>query len=596
MAETSLGRDEAPGQGARSPATPVAGGSADDEAFNELRSLLVGPERRDLRALEAHVNDAALRTREVGRILPEALSVRAHDPQLASALAPSVEAAITASVQRDPHPLADALFPVMGPAIRRAIEHMFASMMESFSRTVEQSVSWRALRWRLTAWRTGRPFAEIVLLNTLEYRVEQVFLIHAETGLLLQHVSALSGQAQDGDQVSAMLTAIRDFVHDSFNVSGREGLDGFRVGNLSVTVEQGPYAIVAGVVRGTPPPDLRITFRRAIESIHLLLGLELKEFQGDSAPFERARQPLEACLAVQLRQKPSTSYRRWLAVAALILLGLGAWSFTIVRERQRWSAYIDRLAAEPGIVVISSGRRDGKFVVTGLKDPHAGDPAALIEPSQLNPAKVEAHWQPYDAIEPPFIVRRASALLRPPPGVTLEYREGALRASGPAPERWLIDSEKLAPAIAGVSRFEYAGPSAREQLARRIESVGILFAKGRSELVPGQLAKVTGAAALVAQLSEALEVNAGTARVEIRGHTDSDGSELENGPLSQARADAVLRVLSPSASDSITFVARGLGVDEPVTTGTSEAEKVLNRRVSLRVVLTPDQASAGSRP
>ena len=593
MAETSLGRDEAPGQSVEAPA---ASGSADDDAFNELRSLIVGPERRDLRALEARVNDAALRTREVGRILPEALTVRAHDPQLAKALAPSVEAAITASVQRDPHPLADALFPVMGPSIRRAIEHMFASMMESFSRTVEQSVSWRALTWRLTAWRTGRPFAEIVLLHTLEYRVEQVFLIHAETGLLLQHVSANAGQAQDADQISAMLTAIRDFVHDSFNVTGREGLDGFRVGNLSVTVEQGPYATIAGVVRGTPPPDLRLTFRRAIESIHLLLGLELKDFQGDAAPFERARPTLESCLATQLRERPTTSYRRWVAIAALVLVGLGVWTFTIVRERQRWSAYLDRLAAEPGIVVISSGRRDGKFVVTGLRDPHANDPAALVGPSRLNPARVEAHWQPYDAIEPSFVVKRASALLRPPPGVTLEYRDGALRASGPAPERWLIDSERIAPAIAGVNRFEYAGTSAREQLTRRIEAMTVLFAKGRSELAPGQLMAVTNAASVIAQLGEALRVEGRTARVEIRGHTDSDGSDVENGPLSQARADAVLRILGAAGSDTVTFVARGFGVDDPVSTGTSEPEKVLNRRVSLRVLMPSDPTTAGSRP
>ena len=35
----------------------------------------------------------------------------------------------------------------------------------------------------------GKSFAEVVLLNTLRYRVEQVFLIHAESGLLLQHVT-----------------------------------------------------------------------------------------------------------------------------------------------------------------------------------------------------------------------------------------------------------------------------------------------------------------------------------------------------------------------------------------------------------------------
>lgn len=241
MAEAAVGLGAE--RGPRPDADPRSGPSAHtdgDDHFSQLRSLIVGPEQRDLLALQAHVFDAAVQTREVSRVLPEALALRAHDPQLARALAPSVEEAITSSVHRDPQPLADALFPVMGPAIRKAIEHLLASMMESFNRSVEQSVSWRALQWRVTAWRTGKPFAEIVLLNTLQYRVEQVFLIHAETGLMLQHVSATLGEGQDADQVSAMLTAIRDFVRDSFKVGGSESLDAFRVGDLAITVEQGP--------------------------------------------------------------------------------------------------------------------------------------------------------------------------------------------------------------------------------------------------------------------------------------------------------------------------------------------------------------------
>ena len=55
----------------------------------------------------------------------------------------------------------------------------------------------RSLKWRFEAWRTGRPFAEIVLLKTLVYRVDQVFLIHKETGLLLQHVVADEVRAKD---------------------------------------------------------------------------------------------------------------------------------------------------------------------------------------------------------------------------------------------------------------------------------------------------------------------------------------------------------------------------------------------------------------
>ncbi len=56
--------------------------------------------------------------------------------QLAASLAPLVEDAITSSVHRNPQPLADALFPVMGPAIRKSIEHLLASMMEAFNRGV----------------------------------------------------------------------------------------------------------------------------------------------------------------------------------------------------------------------------------------------------------------------------------------------------------------------------------------------------------------------------------------------------------------------------------------------------------------------------
>ena len=595
MAETAVGRGETPGPSQDELPASDASPSADAQ-FAELRQLLVGQERRDLRALEARVFDGAAQTREVSRVLPEALTLRGHDPKLAAALAPTIEEAITSSVQRDPRPLADALFPVMGPAIRKAIEHLLASMMESFNRSVEQSLSWRALQWRLTAWRTGKPFAEIVLLNTLQYRVEQLLLIHAETGLLLQHVSASGGEVQDADQVSAMLTAIRDFVHDSFKVEGSESLDAFRVGDLVVTVEQGPFAVLAGVVRGTAPHRVRVMFREALESIHLLLGTELRGFQGDSAPFARARPALEACLVSELREpKQPPSYRRWIAVAMLVLAALGAWTFVVVRERQRWQRYLDRLAAEPGIVVLSSGRRGGRFFVTGLRDSLATDPASFMAAAQVNPESVDARWEAYDGRYPSFVVARATALLRPPAGVSLEYRDGLLRARGPAPPRWLIESERLALAVAGVRRFEYVGTPAIQQLTEKLEAVSILFAKGQSVLSPAQLERVSAVSALLAELNDALRVRGESANIEIQGHTDSDGSSLANGPLSEARAVTVRRLVSSPALDAVSFTARGVGSTAPLTAGATEAEQELNRRASLHVVVS-DQPSSGNRP
>ena len=170
-------------------------------------------------ALQARLGDPAVQARQVAAVLPQALQLQALDPELARALAPPVEDAITASIHRNPKPLADALFPVMGPAIRKAVAASLVGMVESFNRTLEHSLSWRSLTWRVEAFRTGRSFGEVVLLHTLLFRVEQVFLIDRTSGLLLQHVQAGVAGVQDADMVSGMLTAIRDFVGDSFAVA-----------------------------------------------------------------------------------------------------------------------------------------------------------------------------------------------------------------------------------------------------------------------------------------------------------------------------------------------------------------------------------------
>jgi len=97
----------------------VGTGHGPDDSFDELRTLLVGPEQRELRDLREYIHDPAAQTREVSRVLPDAIALRSDDEQLTRALAPTVEEAITSSVRRDPRPLADALFPVIGPAIRK---------------------------------------------------------------------------------------------------------------------------------------------------------------------------------------------------------------------------------------------------------------------------------------------------------------------------------------------------------------------------------------------------------------------------------------------------------------------------------------------
>jgi OOP family OmpA-OmpF porin len=189
----------------------------------------------------------------------------------------------------------------MGPAIRKAITSALQGMIQSFNQVLEHSFSLKGLKWRFEAMRTRKPFAEVVLLHTLVYQVEQVFLIHKDSGLVLQHVVGKSVIAQDPDLVSAMLTAIKDFVQDSFGGKKEESLETLRIGERNVWIEQGDNAFLAAVIRGNPPMDLQAVLREAIEEINFRQRDELESFDGDTTCFEEIRYILDNCLQAQFK-------------------------------------------------------------------------------------------------------------------------------------------------------------------------------------------------------------------------------------------------------------------------------------------------------
>jgi len=568
-------------QGDRTPAADAAH-AAD---FTELRALIVGPEQRQLRTMQARLDDPATQARDVSRVLPVAMLLRKDDPQMLRALAPAVEEAITTSVRRNPRPLADALFPIFGPAIRKAIAASLSAMLESLNQALEHSLSWRAVQWRITALRTGRPFAEVVLLNTLVYRVEQVFLIQRESGLLLQHVTSPAVSARDADMVAGMLTAIRDFARDSFRVSDEDALDNFRVGELSVWIEQGPHAILAAVIRGTAPRELRQTMQEAIEHIHARVGDELAAFSGDAAPFEVVRPALEGCLESRYRPpEKRVSPALWIAAATLIG-AIGLWAYFTIAARTKWNAYLAALRAEPGIVVVSTDRQDGRFVVNGLRDPLARDPASLLAASGVGADDVTGHWQLYQSLEPPIALARARQLLQAPDSVRLALDDGVLTAGGTAPLEWIRESQRLAPLVPGVARFD-SGDLIDDQIRRigeELAGASPLFARGSAAFEAGSDEVLVALLERIRRLDALAALGNRTLVVEVVGHADGDGSPATNEALSASRANLVRAAILGVRPARLQVVARGVGSSQPLSPGRTESEKRANRRVTLRL-------------
>ena len=70
-----------------------------------------------------------------------------------------------------------------------------------------------------------------------------------------------------------------------------------------------------------------------------------------------------------------------------------------------------------------------------------------------------------------------------------------------------------------------------------------------------------------------------TARFEVQGHTDNQGSDKINDPHSQQRAEAIVKALEGLGVDGFNLKAVGKGSHEPVADNATEAGRAQNRRV-----------------
>ncbi len=325
---------------------PAANGASSGE-WNDLRELLVGPEIEQLADVRERLTDPEKRSADLAQVLPEAIR-NAKPKPLRDALEPVFEKAFQSSVRKNPKELADAIYPIIGPAIRTSISAAIRDFAEALNQIVEKSASFRALRWRVEAVVTGKPFSEILLTRSLLYSVEQVFLIHRKSGLLLQHVAAESAVVKDADMVSGMLTAIQDFLSDSFAESGHE-LETVDAGRFKLWLIYSPKLLLVGAVSGTAPAELRKVFRRALDGIEEALAGEIANFkQGDVSAFEPALPFLESCLLGQSAPEKRVKARLWPDVVVVLVLLAALIRLAVSGERARWNGYFEALRQQAG--------------------------------------------------------------------------------------------------------------------------------------------------------------------------------------------------------------------------------------------------------
>ena len=520
--------------------------------LEQLKELLFGAEKQALDSIAERVERREVRTADVADVLPEAI-YQSHrkDRELVDSLSEPVGECLQQAFHDDPQTYGDALYPVMGPAIRKSITHALRNFAQQINTAVEHSISPRGLKWRWQASRAGVPFGEFLLQKTLQYRVEQAYLISRENGLLISHVHHESAKIKDSDAVSAMFTAIQDFVKESFSPDRTGRLESADMGEFTLWAVHGPHALLVCVIRGVPPKKLRGDLSAILERLHFRFGDAIREYKGDTSTVPDVDQDLQRCLRFEAQHEPEDGGRSplfWVVLLGIIGLAAVAFfayqKFLIDRQIEILSAALE---AEPGIHITDIQHDDGTIVLRGLRDPLSATVIDVATRIGIDADTLDTSLQPFQSLEPAIIETRVEQMFGDGADVTFSVTDESLTVSGEASMAWRREFMAEAGQIAGIRTIDTSGldDTTLAELRSRVvelDNRSFRFTDG-TQFAEDDVDALRQHAVALAELSSDAKTAGYALNVTVIGATDAIGSTTTNLPLAERRAQAVAEVL-----------------------------------------------------
>ncbi|RBP49255.1 hypothetical protein [Arenicella xantha] len=480
--------------------------------LDELRQIIVGDSAEQIDQLNQRLDDLDRRTKDVAEVLAPAIDAElANNGQnLVRSLQRPVSLGLKQAIRTEPKAYAEILYPVMAPSIRRAIAQAISSMMVTINRTIESATTVRGVRMRMESVRTGVPYAELALRHSLLYRVEHVYLIDRDSGMLIDEVASHDAQSLDSDAVSAMFSAIQSFVQDSFAGDESARLTDLKVGEHNVWVAHGPRVMLACVILGSAPESLKSELYDTLDGIRSDYATAIEDFTGDNSAFVGVEDRLMPLLQLQLKSGESVSSKGnsatlFIGVLALLALGYLIWMWFV--DQSKLSTVNYYLKQTPGVVVTDSYWHDDQIVVEGLRDPDASIPFSTLDAYDISRDQIKMQMIPFRSLETDMELQRFREHFNLPVNVQFDVAQGQITLSGEAPIEWLNQHSVRLQQLVADRRLSTAGLSAS------LDSVDATLER---QLSADQFAQI--------ELSKAVE--AGQNVVHVSTRLDTNGLAL----------------------------------------------------------------------
>ncbi len=435
--------------------------------IDELRQIIVGDNTEQLSELKKRIESVEARTRDVAEVLPPAIERGIEESdQLINAFKKPVSETLKRAIRTEPKEYAEILYPVMAPSIRRAISQAISSLLVTINQVTESATSIKGLGMRFESIRTGIPYAEIALRRSILYRIDHVYLIDRETGMLISETASNDAESLDSDAVSAMFSAIQSFVQDSFSQNDQDRLTDLKVGEHNVWVAHGQKVMLACVIYGDAPESLKEHLYDTLDFINTEYAVPLSESSPDPAELAGIDNHLSPLLQLRLKETEPEHNEMGLGqkMMLLALCVIGAYLFyQWFDSKSQLDTAEFHLKQTPGLVVTSTSWDGDKIVVQGLKDPDVVLPYEKLKAYGIEPEEIQLRTTPFRSLEPEMEEFRFRNELNFPDDVTLINTEGKLSLTGETSISWLIKHDSRLRQLSADKRLDISGLRASKE-------------------------------------------------------------------------------------------------------------------------------------
>ncbi len=275
----------------------------------------------------------------LGPVMAGAIRVqeRRSRDDLVNAVSPILSEAIQVQIRDSRQSLVEALFPIIGEMAQRYIGEFFRELQRNIDARFKTGFGPQRIARQTQARLRGVPLSELEIRDALPFHVREIFVIQSGSGLLLaRNGSGIddAGDGVDSDLISGMLTAVREFMHDSFgHQGGAAPMDEIQYGEQRIIIQDGRLCYLAVVLSGIEPPGFRAELRRYLNGLQSDQREILENFSGDmstlgelSQSVGRLTADLAGMKAPEEAPKPMTKGQKGLLALAglggVLLLGL----------------------------------------------------------------------------------------------------------------------------------------------------------------------------------------------------------------------------------------------------------------------------------